>query len=316
MALAHSDEIWGSQLAGVRKDLFGLANAISELEPVKMLVLESDWNKAKAKVSAKVELVKAIFDDLWIRDYGPQFLMNPSKRLGAMDLKFNGWGDKQTHDNDRKIAKFIADRLGLELSESEVVMEGGALEFDGHRQLIATKSCIVNPNRNPELSFEAIDSKLKGQFGLDKIIWLPGIAGRDITDGHTDFYARFAPNGQVLFCKDNDEESFDFKVTNAHEIILDHEIENGRERTIALFPPEKLPKSADPTHFAAGYLNFYTVNGAVILPKFGDQQADELAQKLVGQAHPGRQVVSLSINSIAAGGGGIHCATLHQPKVT
>ncbi|MGE0002023.1 MAG: agmatine/peptidylarginine deiminase, partial [Fimbriimonadaceae bacterium] len=260
-----------------------------------------------------VEVMEAEFNDLWIRDYGPQFLLGSNGKLQGIDLRFNGWGKKQAYSKDQRIAKTIATELGIPIKASSVVMEGGAVEVDGMGAMIATKSCIVNKNRNPGRSLKQIDQELKAQFGLKRIVWLDGIAGKDITDGHTDFYARFLPGGGVLANYDPDPDSFDHSVTKRHLTKLKSEFGSGKVLTVS--PPSKLPEGVDSATFAAGYINYYLVNGAVIAPKFGDAEADERARDTLESAYPDREVELVTINSIASGGGGIHCSTLHQPKV-
>lgn len=312
LAIAHSTAIWEDLLAGVRADQVRLANAISEFELVVMLVRKHELSAVKQLLSSDVELMPDEYDDLWIRDYGPQFLIGADSKLQAIDLRFNGWGKKQTHAKDRRIAKFLAGELGIPIHESKVVMEGGAVEVDGKGQMIATKSCFVNKNRNPNRSLAQIERDLKVQFGLNRIVWLDGIAGKGITDGHTDFYARFLPNGDILANLENDPESFDYAVTRRHQRDLKSAFPRKNVRTVS--PPNKLPAGFNSDDFAAGYINYYVINGAVIVPEFGDRAADERAQTIIESAYPGREVVPVKINNIAAGGGGIHCATLHQPK--
>jgi agmatine deiminase len=312
MAWAHSEAIWDDLLPGVRRDQVNLANAISQFEPVVMLATKADVSKLKKLVSRDVEVLEADFDDLWIRDYGPQFLVGTGNSLTSLDLRFNGWGKKQEHSKDRRIAKFIASELDISIKDSLIVMEGGAVEVDGKGTMIATKSCIVNKNRNPGKSLAQIDSALKNQFGLKRIVWLDGVAGKDITDGHTDFYARFLPNGKVLANLETDSNSFDYSVTRKHLEKLMDEFGDGKVLTVS--PPSKLPSGVDSESFAAGYINYCVVNGAVLMPKFGDSKADGRAKDVLKDAYPDRDIVQVSINSIASGGGGIHCATLHQPK--
>jgi agmatine deiminase len=312
MALAHSATIWEDLLPGVRADQIRLANTIGQFEPVVMLVRKQELMSLKKLVSSNVELMEAEYNDLWIRDYGPQFLFGARSKLEAVDLRFNGWGNKQTHTKDRRVAKFLAQELDIPIEESKVVMEGGAVEVDGKGQLIATKSCIANRNRNPNRSLAQIERHLKTQFGLSRIVWLDGIAGKDITDGHTDFYARFLPNGNILANLEEDPQSFDFAVTRAHHRVLKKAFPSKIIHAVA--PPKTIPQGFDPEDFAAGYINYYVVNGAVIVPEFGDREADARAQSIIESNYPGRDVVPVKINSIAAGGGGIHCATLHEPK--
>lgn len=319
MAFGPSEETWGDDLLPrVREDLARVvANAIAQFEPVTMLVRPEDRALAEELCDAGVELVEAPLDDLWIRDTGPCFVVSDEVNLGAVDLNFNGWGEKQEYDRDAAVAAFVARHSGATYIESEVVGEGGGVEVDGHGTAIITESCYVNANRNPGLSRAQIEAELRQRLGLRKIIWLPGIAGKDITDGHTDFYARFVRPGVVVAALDTDPKSFDHAVTLAHLEILQSatDADGRRLEVVTLTAPTDIRTEFADDDFAAGYINFYVCNGGVIAPQFGDAKADTAAKHTLERLFPGRTVVQLDIDGIAAGGGGIHCATQQQPNV-
>uniref|UniRef100_UPI001F3F8C48 agmatine deiminase family protein n=2 Tax=Aeromonas TaxID=642 RepID=UPI001F3F8C48 len=193
----------------------------------------------------------------------------------------------------------------------------GGIEVDGKGTAILTESCWLNGNRNPGLTKAQVEAELKVNLGLRKIIWLPGIKGRDITDAHVDFYARFVRPGVVVINMDNDPDSYDYKVTRQHLAILQQATDaDGNKLELHQLPPplggrdNKFSRSRD---FAAGYINYLPINGAVIVPEFGDKAADRYCQDLLARLYPGRKVVAVNIDPVAAGGGGIHCITLHQP---
>lgn len=194
MAFGAKKEIWVDLLPAVQEDLARIAKTIVEFEPVTMLVRPEDRKIAAKLCGDKVELVEVALDDLWIRDTGPVFVVNGGK-LGAVDLNFNGWGKKQIHANDAKVARFVAEKAGAIRLTTTLVGEGGGIEVDGAGTAIITESCFVNKNRNPGVTQADCEQELKKLLGLRKIIWLPGVRGKDITDGHTDFYARFAKPG-------------------------------------------------------------------------------------------------------------------------
>ena len=197
------------------------------------------------------------------------------------------------------------------------MLEGGGIEVDGIGTAIITESCVLNPNRNPGLSKGACEAALRALLGIRKVIWLPGIAGRDITDGHTDFYARFAQPGVVVAHVDPDPASYDYAVTRDHlEILRAATDANGKPLRIVELPgPQRTRSTYGGNDFAAGYVNFYVINGAVIMPEFGDASADALAKRRIAAVFPGRTVLQLNIDAIAAGGGGIHCTTQQQPRI-
>lgn len=320
MSFGASADIWGDKLLPeVQRNLAELARTIAKYEPVSMLVRRPDRATAQSLLQgANVTLVDAELDDLWLRDTGPSFVLNPAKpgERGGVQFNFNGWGNKQAHANDAKVAALVAGRAGVPLLRTPLVMEGGCVEVDGQGTAIVTESCVLNANRNPGLGKAAFEAELKRMLGLTHIIWLPGIKGRDITDGHTDFYARFASPGVVLAGFDPDPQSYDHAVTKAHlQILRNTKDAHGKKlEVVVLKAPDTFSKNHDAATFAAGYIGFYVCNGAVISQKFGDAKADSAAKKLLQQVFPGRVVEQLQMDGIAAGGGSVHCATQQEPK--
>ncbi len=318
MAFGASQKIWGRQLLPVvQRNLASIALTIAKYEPVSMLVREADMALARQLMGDKVELIRCPLDDLWMRDTGPVFVVTANGEKAAVDFNFNGWGKKQTFGNDAKVAAFVAQQSGVPLIETNLVLEGGGIEVDGHGTAIITESCVLNKNRNPGVTKSQCEQELKRLLGLEKIIWLPGIKGKDITDGHTDFYARFARPGVVIAGYDPFPDSFDHEVTKRHLEILNQSTDaNGRKiEVVVLEAPATVRKKFDSEDLAAGYINFYVCNGAVIAPEFGDPVADAAAKKELQKAFPGRDVVQLNIDAIAAGGGGIHCTTQQEPEI-
>ena len=318
MAFGASREIWGEKLLPeVQRNLATIALTIAKYEPVTMLVRQSDLSLAQKLMGGKVELVVCPLDDLWMRDTGPVFVVTKNGDIAAVDFNFNGWGEKQDFDHDAKVASFVAQRAGVPRVQTDLVLEGGGIEVDGHGTAIITESCVLNENRNPGVSKAQCERELKRLLGLEKVIWLPGIKGKDITDGHTDFYARFARPGVVVAGYDPDPKSFDHAVTKRHLEILRTatDVEGRNLEVVVLEAPSMVREKFASDDFAAGYINFYACNGAVIAPEFGDPRADTTAKRELQKAFPGREVVQINIDGIAAGGGGIHCTTQQEPKV-
>ncbi|WP_347179505.1 agmatine deiminase family protein [Roseofilum halophilum] len=318
MAFSASADIWGRQyFRDVQDDLARIAKAIVPYEPVKMLVRAEDYDIALAKCGSNVELIITQLDDLWIRDTGPVFVVDRKGQKAGIDFNFNGWGNKQYHDRDAQVAQFVAEQAGVTVIKTELVFEGGGIEVDGRGTALITESCILNENRNPGWSKTDCETELKALLGLRKIIWLPGIRGADITDGHTDFYARFARPGVVVAGYDPDPESPDHKVTKRHLEILESQTDaDGNDlEVVVLEGPRKIRPGYDWQEFAAGYINFYVVNGAVIIPQFGDRQADRNGKETLGRLFGDRDIIQLNIDNLAAGGGGIHCTTQQEPLV-
>lgn len=317
MAFGASPSIWGRKLLPeVQRNLASIAKAIAAYEPVSMLVRPSDHALAQQLLGLSVDRMVAPLDDLWMRDTGPVFVRGSQGKKAAVSFNFNGWGEKQTFSQDARVAELVAKQAGVELLPTSLILEGGGLEVDGQGTAIITESCVLNPNRNPGVSKTQCEAELKRLLGLKKIIWLPGIKGKDITDGHTDFYARFAKPGVVVAGYDPDPKSFDHPVTQKHlELLRSATDAAGRKLEVVVIEgPQTIRETYATSDFAAGYINFYVCNGAVIAPEFGDRQADGAAKEHLESLFPNRDIVQVNIDGVAAGGGGIHCTTQQEPK--
>jgi agmatine deiminase len=316
MAFGASKKVWGGTLLPeVQRNLATIALTVAKYEPVSMLVREEDYATARTLMGKAVDLIPFPLDDLWMRDIGPVFVITEAGKKAGIGFNFNGWGEKQDFDRDVKVAGFVAKTSGAEQIRTNLVLEGGGIEVDGQGTAIITESCVLNSNRNPGVGKAACGAELKRLLGLEKIIWLPGIQGKDITDGHTDFYARFAKPGVVVAGYDPDPNSFDHAVTKQHlEILRAATDAEGRSlKVVVLEAPSDVRKEYASDDFAAGYINFYFCNGAVIAPEFGDTKADRAANQKLRELFPEREIIQINIDGIAAGGGGIHCTTQQEP---
>lgn len=316
MAFGASASVWGDALLPVaRANLGRIARTIAQFEPVTMLVRSHEQALAASACGPDVELLVSTMNDLWMRDTGPVFVKDASGARRGLNFNFNGWGNKQAHRQDRLVAAAVTRAAGVPLTATSLVLEGGGIEVDGHGTAIITESCVLNRNRNPGWTKAAVEAQLRTLLGLKTIIWLPGIAGRDITDGHTDFYARFAAPGVVIAHLDNDPASYDHAVTRRHLAILKaaRDARGQSLKVVVLNAPTRVRPALASGDFAAGYVNFYVCNDAVIAPQFGDAKADADARSALLELFPTREVVQLDIDGIAAGGGGIHCTTQQEP---
>lgn len=316
MAFGAPEALWGRRLQrAARESLTRIAKSIGSFEPVNMLVGEKDYDDAQRMCGSAVNLIVQPIDDLWIRDTGPVFVRSRNGEKAGVDFNFNGWGAKQAHRDDAMVARFVVRNVGERLLSTPLVLEGGAIEVDGEGTAIITESCVLNRNRNPGVSKSACETELKRLLGVRKIIWLPGIAGKDITDGHTDFYARFVRPGVVVAHLESDTASYDHAVTVRHlEILRQATDATGRKLQVVVLPGPNHVRSAYASEtFAAGYINFYVCNGAIIAPQFGDMQTDRSTRDKLRDLFPKHEIVQLNIDGIANGGGGIHCTTQQQP---
>lgn len=293
-----------------------IASTIAEFEPLVLMAAAEHHKAIKKLVAGNVELWDIPSDDLWCRDSGPSFVVDGKGGLAVTQFNFNGWGGKQVHGNDGKIAARVAERLGLPVFDVGLVGEAGGVETDGHGTLIAHESSWVNRNRNKGSKAE-VEAMLLETMGADKMIWAPGIKGADITDYHIDALARFVKPGQVLIQMGevvDPDDPWSVSAFETHDILAAATDAEGRKLDLVILP-EPYDIRVDSPDFVASYVNYYVCNGAVIAAEFGDKSADAEAAAMLADLYPGREIVMLNIDPVGEVGGGIHCATHEQPKV-
>ncbi|MDH0432008.1 agmatine deiminase family protein [Aeromonas caviae] len=212
VAFGATSEIWGRHYKEVQATIGRLVQAMVPYTRVNVLCHEDDEALARQLCGERnTHFVHAEMDDIWLRDTGGVFVQDEQGALGLVDFNFNGWGDKQEHSHDAKVVSLVGRQTDAYYLQSELIGEGGGIEVDGNGTAIMTESSWINSNRNPGLTKAQVEAELKANLGLRKIIWLPGIKGRDITDAHVDFYARFVRPGVVVINMDNDPDSYDYK---------------------------------------------------------------------------------------------------------
>jgi agmatine deiminase len=261
----------------------------------------------------KVRLVDVSTDDMWARDCGPVFLRDDAGEKALVDFNFNGWGEQQAHGRDQHVARAVAKVLGCPHVRARVVGEGGGLEYDGDGTLILTESCWVNDNRNPGMSREDVQAELEATLGVETVIWLPGVRGLDVTDGHVDGVVRFVRPGLLMISAlPGDRSAWGRADAEARAILAKATDARGRRFEIVEVPSAVKVRSSHADFFSS-YANFYVGNGAVYAPQFGDRAADARAAETLARLFPGRRVVVLQVDRIYENGGGIHCVTQQEP---
>ena len=308
--------IYGSQeaLDDVREKVALIANAIAKFEPLVLLARPEQLEAAQSQVGQGVELWPIETQDLWCRDSGPTFVVNAAGELAVSELNFNGWGNKQQHQDDNQIAQRVAEKLGLPVFNNHLVGEGGGIEVDGVGTALAHASSWVNTNRNAG-SQDEIEKLLLGAVGARKMIWAPGVKGADITDYHIDALARFIKPGQVLIQlpdRADPNDPWSVAAYETYEILKRSTDVQGNKFDIVMVREPTTVRSQE-TDFLASYVNYYVCNGGVVGAEFGDDRADAEAKQILEQLYPGRKVVSLNVDAIGEAGGGIHCSTQQQP---
>lgn len=317
MAWPDSTSIWGNTLSGVQADIALIARTVAKYEPVVMCANSGSAAKARQLCGSTVTVISSIpVDDCWMRDSGPVFRTDGAGGLDAVGLNFNGWGNKQTHARDALVAGRVASYAGVPITYADLVGEGGAIEQDGAGTLMATRSSLVNRNRNPGVSERQLEAAMCAAYGASKVIWFDGVRGQDITDDHVDATSRFLAPGEALvqmpLASDNDAYARDARqqfsvlsgATTATRVPMD---------TMRLQGPDYYKIRSSNPDFLASYANFYLCNGAVISAHFGDTRADHAAKATLARLYPDRVIEQLNIDRLGTGGGGIHCVTQQQP---
>ncbi|MGW3927442.1 agmatine deiminase family protein [Streptomyces microflavus] len=318
MAWPDSTAIWGrGVLAGIQADIALIARTIARYEPVVMLANSASAAKARSQCGTSVTVISSIpVDDCWMRDTGPVFRTDGAGGLDAVGLNFNGWGGKQAHAKDALVAERIAAYTGAPFTYAEFVGEGGAIEQDGAGTLMATRSSLLNRNRNPGMPERTLTAEMCEAYGASKVIWFDGVYGQDITDDHVDATSRFLAPGEALvqmpLATDNDAYAKDAR--QQHRILTESTTAAGGPMAVTRLqgPDYDRIRSGNPD-FLASYANYYLCNGAVISAHFGDSRADAAAKATLARLYPGRAVEQLNIDRLGTGGGGIHCVTQQQP---
>ncbi|MGW7585173.1 agmatine deiminase family protein [Kitasatospora sp. NPDC054768] len=318
MAWPDSSTIWRNKLGGVQSNIALIARTIAKYEPVTMCANPAGVAKARSMCGSTVTVIGDVpVDDCWMRDTGPVFRTDGAGGLDTIGLNFNGWGNHQNpHGNDALVARGVAAYLGLPFTAAGLVGEGGAIETDAAGTLMATRSSILNANRNPGMSQAAVESAMCAAYGATKVIWFNGVAGQDITDDHVDATSRFLGAGtaavQMPLASDTDAWSNDAR--QQYRILTTSTSAQGTPFGVSQIqgPDYNLIRSTDP-NFVGSYANYYLCNNAVIAAQFGDTKADGAARAALARMFPGRTVEQLNIDILGAGGGGIHCVTQQQP---
>ena len=291
-----------------------VARAISAYEPVTMAARPEDAAEARLATAGKANIIEIALDDAWARDFGPTFLKNVKGRLAGVQWVFNAWGRKyQSYAHDAAFARRVLDSLGLRAYLAPFTAEGGALATDGEGTVLTTEQCLLNPNRNPGLTRSDAEKILKTYLGARRVIWLGGGFADDETDGHVDNIACFASPGCVILGVPEKTHPDHAPVMEAMRRLK--AVRDAEGRTLEIIElPQPLAERRDwrGRLLAASYVNFYLVNGAVIMPAFDDRN-DEPARVLLAQCFPGRDIVRLEARDIVEGGGGIHCITQQEP---
>lgn len=256
-------------------------------------------------------------NDAWCRDHGPAFVVNAngSPKKAVVNWMYNAWGDKYPpYDLDNEIPVQIAKYLDLPCFYPEIVMEGGAVDFNGQGTLITTESCLLHPNRNPHLDKNQIEKYLFDYYGVSQVLWLKdGIVGDD-TDGHIDDLTRFVNEDTVVTVVESNTKDENHQPLQENlNTLKSMRLLSGKQLNIVELPIPA-PVIYEDTRLPASYANFYVCNHAVIIPTFRDKN-DEKAIEILGACFPDRQAIGVDSLDIIWGLGSFHCLSQQEPEI-
>ena len=313
LAWPVNPQTWPDCLAQAQRQFAELVANITRFEPVHVLAgTGAAMRSAETALSGipQTQLHPIPTNDAWIRDHGPTFLSARDVEVppAIIDWKFNSWGNKYPpFDLDDSVPRRIGELTHKRRFKASIVLEGGAIDGNGDGVVITTDACLLHPNRNPALERLELEARLCGWLGAYRVIWLTGEIPGDDTNSHVDQIARFVNPTTILLA---DLADHGFASQNARRLQAAADELEMELTTVALPMPE--PRWHHQQALPASYANFYIINGAVIVPTFGDP-ADGLACERLQEAFPDREIVPQSADMLVVGLGAIHCLTQQEP---
>ena len=337
MAWPERPDNWRLGAGPAQEAYAAVAKAIAVSEPVTMAVSDRQLERCRALLPPPIRVVEVPTDDAWIRDSGPTFVIDGAGRRRGVDWRFNAWGGLDgglysPWERDDRVAARVLEVEGADRYRAPLVLEGGSIHVDGEGTVLSTEECLLNRNRNPELSREQIERALCDYLGAERVVWLGRGVHDDETDGHVDNLACFARPGVVLltWCEDESDpqaaisrdalerleaardargRSFEVvRLPSPGPLLIEAEEAAGVEAAASTQPR----RAGD--RLAASYANFYIGNSRVVMPLL-DERFDEQAAAILRDCFPAREVVGVPAREILLGGGNVHCITQQVPAV-
>ena len=305
----HDADEWPEVLPAAQEQIAAFANAVAESgQEVRLLVRDAkNEQRARDLVSGSVRLERRNYGDVWLRDTGPLVLADATGHRMAKRFGFNGWGGKYLMDGDQTIGAELAGDAGLALDVSDWILEGGAIDGDGTGLVATTEQCLLNPNRNPQLTREEIEGRLKSDLGFSRVLWLGDGLINDHTDGHVDNLARFVGANTLALPRATGSEDPNAAIyadakARAEAIGV----------TVKEIPSPGLVTSGNRIE-PASYANFAITSHLVVVPTFGSPH-DEDGVAAIADLFPDRATIGLRGDAVLVGGGGFHCASQQMPS--
>ncbi|MFC3031300.1 agmatine/peptidylarginine deiminase [Pseudoalteromonas fenneropenaei] len=321
----HKDTDWADILDDVEPVYVTLCQQISQVQKVVIVAHNDDVKNhiTQQLIQADVDLMQVQFalancDDTWARDHGPLTCANEQGELAIKDFIFNGWGNKFDASMDNAINAQVVKQLAAPKAQYHplnFVLEGGGVEINEHGTLLATRECLLNPNRNPDYSQLEIEQLLQKELGVKDFLWVDhGYLAGDDTDSHIDTLVRFAPNNTLVYVECDDEQDEHFSALSAMAAQLQSfTTAQGEPYRLVALPWPKAICDKDGYRLPATYANYLILNKTVLVPVYADENdAQALAQ--IQLAYPDRTVIGINCTPIIHQFGSLHCITMQLPR--
>ncbi len=328
---------WQYGAVAARKAFVKVAAAIAETEKVTVCASEAQYDNAREMLPPHIRVVEMSGNDSWARDYMPTFVISDRGDKRGIDWGFNAWGGLVDGlyfpwDKDNKMARKMCDMLDTDVYDArDFILEGGSIHVDGEGTAMVTEACLLSEGRNPHMSKQEIEDKLKNYLNVEKVLWLPCGIYNDETNQHIDNICAFVRPAHVVLAWTDNENDVQYEMSKACLDYLENETDAlGRKITVHKLPlPSPVyitdeereglehmdmePTRQENERLAASYVNFYISNGAIIMPGFNDEN-DVKAKAVLEELFPERKVIQIYARDILIGGGNIHCITQQIPK--
>lgn len=321
IAWPHADSDWQPILEEISAVYVELARRITAYQSLLIATPEPDMVTERLRLAGidltKIRIENVPTNDTWTRDYGPMTVLRDNRPL-LLDFGFNGWGLKFAADRDNQVTTRLHAKgiFGHTAKETlGLILEGGSIESDGSGTILTTSECLLNPNRNPQLSRQQIEAALSQHLGASHILWLDhGYLAGDDTDSHIDTLARLCPNDTITYvrCDKPEDEHFAALRQMESQLQLLKTANNKPYRLIPLPWPKPSYDEAG-QRLPATYANYLVINGAVLVPTYNDP-ADQQALEAIAQAYPGREIIGIDCRPVIWQHGSLHCISMQIPK--
>ena len=316
----HQHTDWADSLSSIEPFFIDLAKAICNYEKLLLITYdELHQTHVKSLLEANdIPLSSVVFstvetNDTWTRDYGPIGLSN-GEQIFLQDFRFNAWGNKFSIAKDNTVNKQLIAAQHLlchQFQSHSLVLEGGSIDVDGKGTLLTTKQCLLNKNRNPDLSQAEIEEYLSSMLNIHQIHWLSeGLIIGDDTDSHIDMLARFVSPRTIVYaaCENKDDPHFK-PLSLMHAELRDLKSFDNIPYQLKALPIPDAIIDDEGNRLPASYVNFLVINGAVLLPIYGDKN-DDIAIEVLKDCFPDRKIIPINARAAIAQGGSLHCLTM------